>query len=106
MGRRAPRSISSALAGVLARVAPQTTLAKVQLAWPEAAGEAIAREAEPVAERDGVITIACRSASWAEQLDLLQGQLLDALRDSTGAGDELCGLRFRVGQEASPGDSG
>jgi predicted nucleic acid-binding Zn ribbon protein len=103
MGRRAPRSISTALTGVLDRVAPQTLLAAVQTAWPKAAGEAIAREAEPVAERDGVVTISCRSATWAEQLDLLQDDLLGRLREQIPDGQRLRGLRFRVGQEPFSG---
>lgn len=103
MSRRAPRPLSSALAGVLGRVAPQTPLAAVQLAWPRAAGEAIAREAEPVAERDGVVTISCRSATWAEQLDLLQDDLLGRLREQIPDGQSVRGLRFRVGQEPFSG---
>jgi predicted nucleic acid-binding Zn ribbon protein len=103
MGRRAPRSISTALSGVLDRVAPQTLLAAAQTAWPKAAGEAIAQEAEPVAERDGVVTISCRSATWAEQLDLLQDDLLERLREQIPEGQSLRGLRFRVGQEPFSG---
>ena len=52
-------------------VAPQTLLAAVQEAWPEAAGAAAAAQGDPVAERDGVVTIACRSATWAQELDLM-----------------------------------
>ncbi|MFN2611894.1 MAG: DciA family protein [Solirubrobacterales bacterium] len=99
MGRRAPRPISSALAPLLQRAAPKTPLAAVQLAWPRVAGKTIAAEAEPVAERDGLVTIACRSATWAEQLDLLQDDLLRRLRDQIAEAPRLRGLRFRVGQE-------
>ena len=97
MGRRAPRPISSALGEVLERIAPQTPLAAAQLAWPRAAGEAIAAESEPVEERAGVLTIACSSATWAEQLDLLQAELLDRLRAEIGARGEIRDLRFQVG---------
>lgn len=103
MSRRAPRPISTALEAVLDRVAPKTPLAAVQLAWPRAAGETIAREAEPVAERDGVVTISCRSATWAEQLDLLQDDLLGRLREQIPDGQSLRGLRFRVGREPFSG---
>jgi predicted nucleic acid-binding Zn ribbon protein len=64
---------------VRARVEPRTLLGAVQGAWGRAAGSAVAAEAEPVAERDGVVTIACRSATWAHELDLLQEELLAAL---------------------------
>jgi predicted nucleic acid-binding Zn ribbon protein len=106
MGRRAPRPISAALAAVLDRAAPQTPLAAVQMAWPRVAGEAVARESEPIAERDGVVTVACRSATWAEQLDLLQGQLLARLREEVGDSGALRGLRFLVAAEGASGDSG
>ena len=33
------------------------------------------REAEPVSERDGIVTVACRSAVWAQELDLMTGEL-------------------------------
>jgi predicted nucleic acid-binding Zn ribbon protein len=99
MGRRAPRSIGLAVTHLVGRVAPQTTLASVQTAWPSVAGEDVAREAQPVSEREGVVTILCRSSTWAEQLDLLQARLLESLREATGAGEELRELRFRVGTD-------
>lgn len=91
--RRAPRRAGAALRAVLARSAPRTLLAEVQTAWPEVCGTAIAAEAEPVAERDGVITIACRSATWAQELDLMQRKLLPKLEQSVGEG-RIKGLRF------------
>jgi predicted nucleic acid-binding Zn ribbon protein len=51
----------------------------VQLAWPEVAGPAIAAEAAPVAERDGVVTVACRSAVWAQELEMMSPRLLERL---------------------------
>jgi predicted nucleic acid-binding Zn ribbon protein len=92
-----PRRIGDALGAVRESAAPQTLLAAVQGAWRQAAGEAIAAEAEPVAEKDGIVTVACRSATWAQELDLMAPQLLDRLRASpavAGANDELQRLRF------------
>ena len=74
------RRIGDALAPVRAEAAPATLLAAVQELWPRTAGEAVAAESEPVAEREGVVTVACRSATWAQELDLLQSQLLERLR--------------------------
>ncbi len=95
--RRNPRPISASLPAVLGRAAPKTMLAAVQTAWPAAAGDAIAREADPVSERDGVVTVACSSASWAEQLDLLQNELLQRLGEALGDDQQPRSLRFRVG---------
>ena len=92
--RRAPRPIGSAVEAVIADAAPATLLAAVQSAWPEAVGEAIAREATPVSERDGVITVACRSATWAQELDLLSTQIEAKIRRALPPENALRGLRF------------
>jgi len=92
-----PRPIADALGAVRESAAPQTLLAAVQSAWTATAGDAVAAEAEPVAERDGVVTVACRSATWAQELDLMGPQLLERLRGCdpvAAAGAELEGLRF------------
>jgi predicted nucleic acid-binding Zn ribbon protein len=50
-----------------------------------------------VSEREGVVTIACRSATWAQELDLMQGELLPRMREALAEGpfaDRLEGLRF------------
>ena len=79
MSRRAPRPLASALAPLQEALAPVTLLAAVQRAWPEAAGAAIAREAAPVAERGGVVTIACSASVWAQELDLMAPLLIEKL---------------------------
>jgi predicted nucleic acid-binding Zn ribbon protein len=92
--RRTPRPVSAALSAALEGTEPATLLAAVQSAWPAAVGEAIAREANPVSERDGVVTIACRSATWAQELDLLRERILAELRERLPSGAALAGLRF------------
>jgi predicted nucleic acid-binding Zn ribbon protein len=42
-------------------------------------GEAVAREAAPVAERSGTLTVACSSSVWAHELDLMSPQLIERL---------------------------
>ena len=77
-----------------------TLLAAVQETWPGVAGDAVAAEASPVSERDGVVTVACRSATWAQELDLLQSELLERLNaaisvaDPEGPEAPISGLRF------------
>jgi predicted nucleic acid-binding Zn ribbon protein len=70
-------------------------LGAVQGLWAEVAGAAVAAQAAPVAEREGVVTIACRSAVWAQELDLLGGELLRRLNEAlpTDRGP-ISGLRF------------
>ena len=94
MGRRAPRPLAAAVNSALKRAEPATLLAAVQRAWPGAVGEAIAREASPVAERSGMVTVACRSSTWAQELDLLRDQILARLRADLDDPEGLAGLRF------------
>ena len=96
MTYREPRPISEALAQVIDRAAPATTLARVQRCWGAAAGPLIAAEAEPVSERGGVVTVACRSAVWANELELLSARLLKAVNEALGDG-AVRSLRFSVG---------
>ena len=84
MRRRAPRPASDALRAALERAAPKTRLAAVQAAWADAVGERVAAAAEPVEERSGAVVIECSDPVWAEELDLMQEQLLDRLRDRLG----------------------
>jgi predicted nucleic acid-binding Zn ribbon protein len=94
MGRRAPRPIGAALDTVLRGAEPATLLAAVQSAWPGAVGEAVAREATPVSERDGVVTVACKSATWAQELDLLGGQIVTQVRQNLPDWATLEAIRF------------
>lgn len=87
MSRRAPRPLANALAPLQASLAPQTLLAEVQRAWPEAAGAAIAREAAPVSERGGVVTVACAASVWAQELDLMAPLLIEKLNAAIGVGE-------------------
>jgi predicted nucleic acid-binding Zn ribbon protein len=94
MRRRAPRPISAAIGEALERAEPATLLAAVQSAWPGAVGEAIAREATPVAERSGVVTVACSSSAWAQELDLLAARIRAKIDPQLPSGSALRGLRF------------
>jgi predicted nucleic acid-binding Zn ribbon protein len=79
VSRAAPRAFSVALEELTARLAPRTTLAEVQAVWERAAGPAIAAAARPTAERAGVLTVTCAAATWAQELDLMAGQLIERL---------------------------
>ena len=82
--RRAPRQASAAIRAARDRAAPRTGLAAVQAAWTGAVGERIAAVAAPVSERSGTLTIECGDSVWAQELDLMQGQLLERLREELG----------------------
>ena len=93
--RRAPRPAATALRAALDQAAPKTPLAALQGAWRETVGEQIAAVASPVSGRGGEVTIACSDSVWAQELDLMQGDLLERLRARLG-GAAPKSLRFRV----------
>ena len=96
MRRLAPRPLSFALDRVSATLAPPSTLARVQAVWAGVAGPAMRDEAKPVSERAGTLTFECRSAVWAQELDLLSADLLERLNGTLG-GPVLSDLRFVAG---------
>jgi predicted nucleic acid-binding Zn ribbon protein len=99
MSRRpSPRPAASAMRAALRQAAPKTPLAALQAAWEDTVGEQIAAVASPVSERAGEVTIACRDSVWAQELDLMQGQLLQRLSDRLGE-QAPRSLRFRVETE-------
>ena len=84
--RRSPRSVALALDHVRDELAPETLLADVQRAWPAAVGPAIAQEAEPTAERGGVLTVSCSASVWAQELELMAPAILERLGQIVGPG--------------------
>ncbi|MBB4661044.1 DciA family protein [Conexibacter arvalis] len=84
MRRRAPRPIGEAVEALQRSLAPATLLAEVQRAWPGAVGPLIAREAEPVFERGGTVTVACSSATWANELALMAPAMIEQLNGAIG----------------------
>ena len=106
--RDEPRSLADAVRSLQRAAAPQTPLGAVQAAWEPAVGKSVAEQALPVSERGGVVTIACRSATWAQELDLMQNELLESLsRELANGGSEaeITALRFTA-DAARHGDSG
>lgn len=95
MRRRAPRPLGVAVDAFAASLAPATPLARVQQVWAQAVGGAVAREAEPIAVHDCTLTVACRSAVWAHELDLMSADVVAALNDALG-GPVLEALRCRA----------
>jgi predicted nucleic acid-binding Zn ribbon protein len=84
MSRVAPRPLSLALGDFTVGLAPATTLGRVQEIWDATAGYAIAAAARPTAERDGVLTVTCEASVWAQELDLMAGELIARLNAALG----------------------
>jgi hypothetical protein len=66
----------------LGRFGPQGAIADVVAAWPEAVGEAIARNAWPARiARDATLHVSTSSSTWAFELAHLAPELLARLRE-------------------------
>ncbi|TMK39169.1 MAG: DUF721 domain-containing protein [Actinobacteria bacterium] len=83
--RRAPRPVRLALERVTSRLQPPSVLGEIQRVWEQAVGPAVAAEARPTAERDGVLTVSCRSAVWGQELELMAPQLIEQINQRMGA---------------------
>jgi predicted nucleic acid-binding Zn ribbon protein len=90
--RRAPRSLAFALERIQDELAPPTLLAQAQRAWSKAVGATIEAEAQPVAERAGVLTISCSASVWAQELDLMAPPILEHL-NALISGGQITRLR-------------
>ncbi len=82
--RPAPRRASGPVAQLLGRLEPQTPLSALQRAWPAAVGAHLAPHASPVSVREGVAVVQCSSGMWAEEVALLQGEILERLAAELG----------------------
>jgi predicted nucleic acid-binding Zn ribbon protein len=94
--RIAPRPLATALQALTATLAPATTLARVQEIWEPTTGPAIASAARPTAERNGILTVTCDAAVWAQELDLMAGELVLSLNAALGE-EAIRELRCRTG---------
>ena len=83
--RRSPVPVAGAVEALKRQLEPKTPLAAVQRHWEDAVGPHLARHAEPIAERGGVVTVLCRSAAWANDLQLMSADIVAALNANLGA---------------------
>jgi predicted nucleic acid-binding Zn ribbon protein len=79
--RRTPSQLGPALERLTDQLAPPTLLADVQRVWREAVGEAIAAQAQPTAERAGVLTVSCSASVWAQELDLMGPVIVERINE-------------------------
>lgn len=67
--------------------------------WARLVGDEVAEHAQPVALKDGELTVQASSTAWATQLRLLQGQLLTKIAAGVGHGVVK---RMRIHGPAAP----
>ncbi len=84
MRRRTPVPLAGAVGALAERLRPATPLGAVQGVWADAVGPALARHAEPVAEREGTVTVLCASGAWAQEVELMGPALVAAVNRALG----------------------
>ena len=84
--RSSPRRLTIALDQIRDELEPESLLGEVQRVWRSAVGPAIAQEAQPTAERAGVLTVSCSASVWAQELDLMAPDILERLNRSLRSG--------------------
>lgn len=91
-----PKRIGELLGDFGDEVAPDTVLASVQTVWESTVGGRIAAVTEVVEEREGVVTIQCSSAVWAQELEMMSPRIVNRLKEELrdSAPEKL---RFRAG---------
>jgi predicted nucleic acid-binding Zn ribbon protein len=94
--RAKPQALAETIRELRRDAQPATLLAAAQASWRSAVGEQIAAQAQPVRERDGMITVECSAATWAQELDLLHDELLASLNSELGEA-RIKRLRMVVG---------
>lgn len=103
MSRHAPRPLGLAVESLRDRIAPAAPLSRIQLVWEQAVGEAIAAEAHPIAEREGVLTVACSSAVWAAELRMLSAEVIERCNAATGGEAAIVELRCKLASGSARG---
>ena len=94
MRRQGPRPVSFALDALADTLEPPTLLARVQRLWPSVSGR-FAGVSEPIREHRGVLTVACDSAPWASELDLMSEIVVAQLNARLG-GSEIRRLKAQA----------
>ena len=87
-GRQGPAALacSGARGGPDARSRRRRSLPRCRRRGPTRPARSSRRRAIRCRSGDGVVTVACRSATWAQELDLMSPILLEKLREALGRG--------------------
>ena len=108
MSREGPVPLSADLERFLEAIGiPQVSLlVGLHRAWPEIAGPLLAAKALPFRFRNGILTLAVRNHSWAQELRMAGPALLSNIRRVLGPEVPVTDLRFVVGpaEAAQPAD--
>ncbi len=81
-------------------------VSRLQAAWREVVGDEVARQSVVVRRsRAGVVTVACASAAWAQELDARRERHAPALDRAVGGEPSVSGIRFVIGDHVMPDEA-
>jgi hypothetical protein len=99
---RFPERIGDEIRRELGRFGPAGAIAEIVEAWPDAVGDAIARNAWPArTSRDGTLHVSTSSSAWAFELGLLEADIRGRLERLLGP-EAPPRLRFAPGRLPEP----
>ncbi|MFI5399157.1 MAG: DUF721 domain-containing protein [Candidatus Binatia bacterium] len=100
---RQPSPVGDVLSRVLKRVDPDQELRAygIWTFWDDEVGTAIARRAQPVRFRDGILFVAVATHSWMQELRFMKDAIRDRLNGRLGAA-LVQDIFFVSGQVESP----
>ena len=98
-GRRVEPA-GNVLRHVLQRIDPERRLAVFQI-WAGEVGDAVAARAEPIALRDGVLSVRVRGAVWMQELQFAKEEIRTRLNQRLG-GERIRDIYFVSGAEPAP----
>lgn len=88
--RHLPRPMSQVMGEVIAGIAPDDPLSRLQAAWPDLVGRAAAAQSSPAKLRgDGAVVVRCSSGAQASELQLHGAQLRELISGTLGLRVEL-----------------
>jgi hypothetical protein len=99
VSREGPIPLSADLERFLEAIGiPQVSLlVRLHKGWPEIAGPLLSGKALPLRFRNGILTLAVRNHSWAQELQLASPALLSNIGRVLGPKSPVTDLRFVVG---------
>ncbi len=63
--------------------------------WKEIVGSQISEKSKPKSLREGVLYVSVANSTWANELDLMSGQLMDTINSYLGT-ELVKGMRFKA----------
>jgi predicted nucleic acid-binding Zn ribbon protein len=104
---REPEKAGKILERLTARmgIAARLEREKAVVLWEEAVGKNIARRAQAVSVRNGILFVVVQNSAWLQELSLLKEGIIEKVNSAVGA-DVVKDIVFRIGNPAKENTDG